>query len=82
MIFIFYFNDFNDFVVSTYYTEMMLDFNDKQAIARNIRKAVAEIVVEGQIQTYDMAKMSGQSDVIDKGAASTVQMADAIIEYL
>jgi 3-isopropylmalate dehydrogenase len=50
---------------------MMLDFINEQEIAKNIRKAVSEIVVEGQIQTYDMAKMSGQSDVIDKGAVST-----------
>ena len=61
---------------------MMLDFIDEQGIARNIRKAVAEIVVEGQIQTYDMAKMSGQSDVIDKGAVSTSFMSDAIISKL
>jgi 3-isopropylmalate dehydrogenase len=61
---------------------MMLDFVDEQNIAGNIRKAIAEVVVEGKVQTYDMAKMSGNADVVEKGAASTAQMADAIIDKL
>ena len=61
---------------------MMLDFVDEQNIAGNIRKAIAEVVVEGKVQTYDMAKMSGRTDVVEKGAASTAQMADAIIDKL
>lgn len=63
-------------------TCMMLDFVDEQNIAGNIRKAIAEVVVEGKVQTYDMAKMSGRADVVEKGAASTAQMADAIIDKL
>ncbi len=58
---------------------MMLDFIDEQAIAKKIRTAVAEVVAEGKVRTYDMAKMSGRADVVEKGAASTVEMADAII---
>ena len=61
---------------------MMLDFVDEQNIAGNIRKAIAEVVLEGKVQTYDMAKMSGKADVVEKGAASTAQMADAIIDKL
>jgi len=61
---------------------MMLDFIDEQTIAQKIRKAVAEVVAEGRVQTYDMAKMRGQVDVVEKGAASTTQMADAIIAKL
>ncbi len=61
---------------------MMLDFIDEQAIAGKIRKATAEVVAEGKVRTYDMAKMSGRADVVDKGAASTSQMADAIIAKL
>ncbi len=61
---------------------MMLDFIDEQEIATKIRKAVAEIVAEGKVRTYDMAKMVGRSDVIEKGAASTIEMADAIIAKL
>ncbi len=61
---------------------MMLDFIDKPEIANKIRKAVAEVVKEGKVKTYDMMKMSGKADVVQKGAASTVQMADAIISKL
>ncbi|MCF7921577.1 MAG: isocitrate/isopropylmalate dehydrogenase family protein [Candidatus Marinimicrobia bacterium] len=61
---------------------MMLDFIDEQSIATRIRKAVAEVVAEGKVRTYDMAKMAGRADVVEKGAASTTQMADAIIAKL
>ncbi|MEA3286077.1 MAG: isocitrate/isopropylmalate family dehydrogenase [Candidatus Marinimicrobia bacterium] len=61
---------------------MMLDFIDEQEIATKIRKAVAEVVSEGKVRTYDMAKMTGKADVVEKGAASTVEMADAIIAKL
>lgn len=58
---------------------MMLDFINENDIAAKIRKAVAEVVSEGKVRTYDMMKMSGRPDVVEKGAASTQQMADAII---
>ncbi|MDD3011625.1 MAG: isocitrate/isopropylmalate family dehydrogenase [Bacteroidales bacterium] len=61
---------------------MMLDFIDEKAIATKIRKAVAEVIAEGKIRTYDMMKMSGHPDVVEKGAASTKEMADAIIARL
>jgi len=61
---------------------MMLDFIDEQKIAERIRKAVAGVVAEGKSKTYDMAKMVGRADVVEKGAASTTQMADAIIAKL
>ena len=61
---------------------MMLDFIDEQSISKKIRKAVADVIKEGNVRTYDMAKMSGREDVVEKGAASTVQMTDAIIEKL
>ncbi len=61
---------------------MMLDFIDEQEIAKRIRKAVADVVQEGKVKTYDMAKMAGRADVVEKGAASTTQMADAIITKL
>ncbi len=61
---------------------MMLDFIDEQEIAAKIRKAVAEVVSEGKVKTYDMAKMSGRADVVEKGAASTKEMADAVIAKL
>ncbi len=61
---------------------MMLDYISEKEIAAKIRKAVAETISEGNIRTYDMMKMSGRPDVIEKGAASTTQMADAIIAKL
>jgi 3-isopropylmalate dehydrogenase len=61
---------------------MMLDFIDEQEIAKKIRKAVSDVVSEGKVKTYDMAKMTGKADVVDKDAASTVEMAEAIISKL
>jgi 3-isopropylmalate dehydrogenase len=61
---------------------MMLDFIDEKEKAAKIRKAVAEVIREGKVRTYDMMKMRGKADVVDHGAASTKQMADAIIAKL
>lgn len=61
---------------------MMLDYIDEKAIAAKIRKAVAEVISEGKVRTYDMMKMSGRPDVVERGAASTQQMTDAIIAKL
>lgn len=61
---------------------MMLDFIDETELADKIRKAVAAVIKEGKVRTYDMMKMSGRPDVINKGAASTIEMADAIISKL
>lgn len=61
---------------------MMLDFIGDNDRAKRIRKAVAEVVSEGKVRTYDMLKMTGCADVVEKGAASTTQMADAIIAKL
>jgi len=61
---------------------MMLDFINEQDLAKKIKKAVADVVTEGKVRTYDMAKMSGRADVVKNGAASTTQMADAIIAKL
>ena len=40
------------------------------------------MVSEGKVKTYDMAKMMGKADVVERGAASTTEMADAIIAKL
>ncbi|MEE4116915.1 MAG: isocitrate/isopropylmalate family dehydrogenase [Marinilabiliaceae bacterium] len=61
---------------------MMLDFIDEQEIAARIRKAVAVVIEEGRVRTYDMMKMPGREDVVKQGAASTVEMTDAIIGKL
>ncbi len=61
---------------------MMLDYIDEKEISAKIRKAVAEVINEGETRTYDMMKMTGKPDVVAKGAASTQDMADAIIAKL
>jgi 3-isopropylmalate dehydrogenase len=61
---------------------MMLDYIDEKAISSKIRKAVAEVIIEGKVKTYDMMKLSGRPDVVNNGAASTIQMTDAIISKL
>ena len=61
---------------------MMLEHIRENEKASKIRKAIAEVVKEGKVRTYDMLKMKGTPDVIEKGAATTYQMTDAIIEKL
>lgn len=61
---------------------MMLDFIEENETASKIRKAIAKVIEEGKVRTYDMAKMSGRADVVEKGAASTIQMTDAVIAAL
>jgi 3-isopropylmalate dehydrogenase len=61
---------------------MMLDYLSEKAISQTIRKAIADVIIEGKIGTYDMMKMQGRPEVIKNGAASTVQMTDAIISKL
>ena len=61
---------------------MMLDYIDEKDKAARIRKAVAEVIAEGKVRTYDMMKMSGRPDVIKNGAASSQEMVDAIIDKL
>lgn len=61
---------------------MMLDYTGETAIARKIRNAVADVILEGRVRTYDMMKMQGRPEVIHSGAASTIEMTDAIISKI
>jgi 3-isopropylmalate dehydrogenase len=61
---------------------MMLEHIGEKTIAGKITKAVADVVEEGRVKTYDMMKLPGKPDAISKGAASTAQMADAVIEKI
>jgi isocitrate dehydrogenase (NAD+) len=61
---------------------MMLDYIDEKNIAKKIRKAVAEVIQDGKVRTYDMMKMTGRPEVINNDAASTIQMTDAIISKI
>jgi isocitrate dehydrogenase (NAD+) len=44
---------------------MMLDYIDEKEISKKIRLAVAEVISEGKVKTYDMMKMSGKPDVTE-----------------
>ena len=61
---------------------MMLDHIKEDAKAARIRKAIAEVVKEGKVRTYDMMRLPGGPQAISQGAASTNQMTDAIREKL
>ncbi|HMK31861.1 MAG TPA: isocitrate/isopropylmalate family dehydrogenase [Terriglobales bacterium] len=50
--------------------------------AERIRTAVAAVVKEGKVRTYDMMRISGGPKSISQGAASTAQMTDAILAKL
>lgn len=61
---------------------MMLDHIGEATMAQRIRSAVAEVIREGKVRTYDMLMLKGSPSVLEQGAASTVDMADAIIAHL
>ena len=61
---------------------MMLDHLGENDISDRIRSAIARVVSHGEARTYDMLKLQGRPDVLEKGAASTAEMADAIIAHL
>lgn len=61
---------------------MMLEYIDENELAARIRAAIARVILAGRVRTYDMLKLPGGRDVLEKGAASTREMADAIIAAL
>jgi isocitrate dehydrogenase (NAD+) len=61
---------------------MMLDHIGETARAQRIRGAIAKVVAEGKVRTYDMLHLTGGPDVFSKGAASSDQMTDAILARL
>ena len=61
---------------------MMLDYVGEGEKARRILKAIAGVVEEGRVRTYDMLRLKGSLEVSKQGAASTDQMTDAVIAKL
>ncbi len=61
---------------------MMLDHIGENGLAETIRKAVSSVVVDGDVRTYDMSKLSGGQGVVDQGAAPTTVLTDAVIAAL
>jgi len=61
---------------------MMLDHIGESTRAESIRKAIAAVVREGKVRTYDMLRLAGGPKALSQGAASTHEMTDAILEKL
>jgi 3-isopropylmalate dehydrogenase len=61
---------------------MMLDHLNEAHKAKRIRDAIAAVVAEGKVRTYDMLRLPGSPDVFNKGAVNTTQMTDAVIAKL
>jgi len=61
---------------------MMLDHIGATDKAGKIRSAIAVVIAEGKVRTYDMMRMPGGPKAISNGAATTTQMTDAIIAHI
>ena len=61
---------------------MMLDHIGERNKAQRVRAAIAEVVREGRVRTYDMMRIPGGPKAIAQGAASTTQMTEAILAKL
>lgn len=61
---------------------MMLEHVGEIEKAQRIRSAIAAMVKEGKVRTYDMMRIRGGANAIRQGAASTVQMTDAVLMQL
>ncbi|MCP4669637.1 MAG: isocitrate/isopropylmalate dehydrogenase family protein, partial [Deltaproteobacteria bacterium] len=61
---------------------MMLDHVGEDEKAKRVRDAIAAVVKEGKVRTYDMQGLSGGPKAIAQGAATSTQMTDAILAQL
>lgn len=61
---------------------MMLEHIGEIEKSRSIREAIAAVVKKGKVRTYDMMRIPGGPNAIKLGAASTVQMTDAVLAEL
>ncbi|MGZ4836372.1 MAG: isocitrate/isopropylmalate dehydrogenase family protein [Terriglobales bacterium] len=61
---------------------MMLDHVGEHDKAERVRSAIAAVVAEGRVRTYDMMRIPGGAKSVAQGAATTMQMTDAILKKL
>jgi 3-isopropylmalate dehydrogenase len=61
---------------------MMLEHLGENEKAARIKTAIARVIEEGKVRTYDMLRLTGGPDVFKHGAATTQQMTDAVISKL
>jgi len=61
---------------------MLLEHVGETEKAGRIRSAIAAVVKEGKVRTYDMMRIPGGAKAISQGAASTFEMTDAVLAKL
>jgi len=61
---------------------MMVEHVGEVEKAERIKSAVAAVIKEGKVRTYDMLRISGGAKSLSQGAVSTNQMTDAILAKL
>jgi isocitrate dehydrogenase (NAD+) len=61
---------------------MLLQHVGETEKAGRIRDAITAVVKDGKVRTYDMMRIPGGAKAISQGAASTVQMTDAVLAKL
>jgi 3-isopropylmalate dehydrogenase len=61
---------------------MLLDHVGEMEKAARVRGAIAEVVAEGRVRTYDMMRLPGGPDVFAAGAATTTRVTDAVVERM
>jgi 3-isopropylmalate dehydrogenase len=61
---------------------LLAEHADEPDVAARIRDAVASVVAEGRVRTYDMLRWPPGPDVLARGAAATSSMTDAIVAKL
>jgi isocitrate dehydrogenase (NAD+) len=61
---------------------MLCDHVGEREKGDRIRGAVAEVVKEGKVRCYDMMRLPGGPKVFEKGACTTQEMTDAILEKI
>ena len=61
---------------------MLLDHVGEADKATRVRDAVATVVRDGKVRTYDMLRLPGGPGALNRGAASTTQLTDAILQAL
>jgi len=61
---------------------MLLDYVGEEEKSERVRQAVAAVVRDGAVRTYDMLRLAGGAGVTAKGAATTTQLTDAVLAAL
>lgn len=58
---------------------MLLDHVGERHKASRVRNAIAAVIAEGRVRTYDMMRLPGNANALANGAANTTEMTDAIL---